>query len=227
MAGSTIATLHPEVATQIDQLELVRGRPLIVTDADEVLFAFMAGFERFLESINLYFHWGSYALVGNVRTRADDRPVEAEAVRELLKRFFEEHTEMLDPVPGAADALQALSARAQIVVLSNLPLAQAPARRRALAAHGMDYPLIANTGGKGNAVRRLEERVAAPVIFIDDIPTQHTSVRSAAERVLCLHLIADPRLARLLGPAEHSDHRTDTWPEARALIEAALDRLGY
>jgi hypothetical protein len=227
MAEQANATLQPEVAAQIDSLELVTGRPLIVTDADEVLFAFMAGFERFLESIDLYFHWGSYALVGNVRARADNAPLEAEAVRGLLKRFFAEHTEMLEPVPGAADALQALSARAQIVVLSNLPLAQAPARRRALATHGMDYPLIANVGGKGGAVRSLEERVGAPVIFIDDIPTQHTSVRSSAERVLCLHLIADPRLARLLGPAEHSDHRADTWPEARAFIEAAFDRLGY
>lgn len=220
-------TLHPDVASQIEALALKPGRPLIVSDADEVLFAFMAGFERFLHSIDLYFHWGSFALTGNIRRRSDDVALEGEAVRALLPRFFEEHTELLEPVPGAADALRALSARAQIVVLSNLPLAQAAARQRALISHGMDYPLIANIGGKGTAVRYLEALVGAPVFFIDDIPSQHSSVRKAADKVLCLHLIADPRLAKLLGPAEHSDHRADTWPEARAYIEAALDRLRY
>ena len=219
--------LHPDVAAQIDALALTRGRPLIISDADEVLFAFMAGFERFLHTIDLYFHWGSYALAGNVRRKSDDTPLEAEAVRGLLPRFFAEHTEMLEPVPGAAEALRALSARAQIVVLSNLPLEQIAARRRALAKHGMDYPLIANIGGKGTAVRHLEALVEAPVFFIDDIPNQHSSVRKAADKVLCLHLIADPRLAKLLGPAEHSDHRAEDWAAARAYMEAALDRLGY
>ena len=220
-------SLHPDVAAQIDALALRTGRPLIVSDADEVLFAFMAGFERFLHSIDLYFHWGSYALTGNVRRRGDDSPLEGEAVRALLPRFFAAHTEKLEPVPGAAEALEALSARAQVVVLSNLPLDQLAARRRALAAHGMDYPLVANIGGKGSAVRQLEALVQAPVFFIDDIPHQHTSVRKAAGTVLCLHLIADPRLARLLGPAEHSDHRAADWADARAYIEGALDRLGY
>jgi hypothetical protein len=219
--------LHPDVASQIAALALLRGRPLIVSDADEVLFAFMAGFERFLHSIDLYFHWGSFALTGNVRRKSDDTPLEGDAVRALLPRFFEGHTELLEPVPGAAEALRALSARAQIIVLSNLPLAQLEARQRALVSHGMNYPLIANIGGKGTAVRHLEALVEAPVFFIDDLPNQHASVRKAAERVLCLHLIADPRLAKLLGPAEHSDHRADSWAEAQAYIEAALDRLGY
>jgi hypothetical protein len=227
VSTSVSGELHQDVAAQIGALALQRGRPLIVSDADEVLFAFMAGFERFLHSIDLYFHWGSFALTGNVRRRSDDTPLEGEAVRALLPRFFASHTELLEPVAGAADALRALSARAQIVVLSNLPLAQAEARQRALITHGMNYPLIANIGGKGAAVQYLETLVAAPVFFIDDIPSQHTSVRKAAARVLCLHLIADPRLAKLLGPAEHSDHRADDWIEARAYIEAALDRLGY
>ncbi|HYM31525.1 MAG TPA: hypothetical protein VEU47_09515 [Candidatus Cybelea sp.] len=219
--------LHPDVASQIDALDLVKGRPLIVSDADEVLFAFMAGFERHLEASDLYFHWGSYALTGNVRRRHDDEPLSGEAVREVLARFFASETESLDPVPGAADALKALSARAQIVVLSNVPLDQRDARRRALARHGMDYPLIANIGGKGEAVRALEARVEAPVVFLDDIPRQHTSVRGSAAATLCVHLVADPRLAKLLGQADDSDHRVDNWPDARAWIEAALDRLGY
>ncbi len=226
-APDPAAELPAALADQLAALTLARQRPLIVCDADEVLFAFMAGFERYLLEQGLYFDWRSYALAGNIRHQADDTPLEAAGVPALLHRFFTARTEQLDPVPGAADALARLAARAQVIVLSNLPLDQLPARRRALVAHGMDYPLIANTGGKGAAVRHLAERVAAPVVFIDDIPHQHRSVRQAAAATFCLHFVADPRLARLLGPAPECDCRADRWPEAQGVIAAALARHGF
>jgi hypothetical protein len=220
-------SLHPDVAAQLADLALDSARPLVITDADEVLFHFMAGFERFLESRALYFDWASYSLFGNIRRRADAEPVAMEEARVLVADFFAAHTEALEPVPDAAESLARLSRRGQIIVLSNVPLAQGPARRRALAAGGMDYPLVCNIGSKGAAVRELAARVRAPVFFIDDIPLNHSSVRQAAAHVLCLHFIADRRLAGLLGPAADSDHRAETWPEACAYIEARLDTLGF
>jgi hypothetical protein len=91
----------------------------------------------------------------------------------------------------------------------------------------MAYPLIANEGGKGRAVRALADRVKAPVVFIDDIPHQHASVRGAVSDAFCLHFVGDPRLAGLLGKAEASDHRADTWAEALPVIEQHLAALGY
>lgn len=217
----------PEVAAQLARITLAPDRPLIISDADEVLFRFMAGFEQFLDAQGLYFDWSSYALHGNIRRRRDDAPVEHEAVPGLLQDFFAGHTELLEPVPDAAAALAELARRTQIVVLSNVPVAQTEARRRALAAAGMDYPLVANTGSKGAAVRDLAARVAAPVFFIDDIPLNHSSVRRAAGHVLCVHFIADARLARLLPQADDSDHRADSWPEVKAFIAARLDALGF
>jgi len=216
-----------EVLPQLEQLRLQAGRPLIVTDADEVLFAFMAGFEGYLQSQGLYFDWRSFALTGNIRERDSDLPIEGARVQSLLLAFFEAHTEALQPVPGAAAGLARLATRSQIVVLSNLPLANRAARQRALVAQGMDYPLVANIGTKGEAVRHLEQMVRAPVFFIDDIPRNHTSVRQAVETALCLHFVADPRLAELLGPAEHSHHRADNWPAAVSYIEERLAELGY
>ena len=198
-----------EVRSQLDALTLAPDRPLLITDADEVLFAFVRGFERFLDTQGMLLRLDSFALSGNVRRRDDDQPVPAPEVRELILGFFDDCTEALEPVAGAAAALAGLSHRAQILVLSNVPLPQRDARQRALQSHGMDYPLIANIGRKGGAVAELADSVEAPVFFVDDIPHNITSVAESAAHVTRLHFVADPRLARLLGPAEDAHARID------------------
>ncbi len=215
---SNKAEIHQDVGRQLAELPLQVGRPLIVSDADEVLFAFMASLERYLNSQDLIFDWSSFALTGNIRRRRDSQALDADAVRAHLATFFERHTADISPVDGAARALAELADHAQIVVLSNLPLAQRPARQRALAKHGMNYPLVANIGPKGAVVRALARRISAPTVFIDDIPRHHADVRSLAPDVWCLHFVADRRLARLLAPAEHSDHRAESWDDAVAAI---------
>ncbi|MCW0233385.1 MAG: hypothetical protein OJJ21_07290 [Ferrovibrio sp.] len=214
--------LPAPVAEQLAALALRRGRPLLIVDADEVLFYFMRGLERFLESRNLYFDWASYALHGNIRQRADNAPVAAEILHPLLQRFFAEATEELEPVDGAAQALAVLSETAQVVVLSNVPMPARAARLRALARHGMDFPLIANTGPKGPAVAVLLRQVMAPAVFIDDIPHNHKSVAELAPATHRLHYIADTRLAALLGPAPDCHHRAETWPDMQQHIQALL-----
>ncbi len=212
---------------QLESLTLDPELPLVISDADEVLFEFMAALEAYLEDNGMYFDWSSFALTGNIRRRADAEVVAREEVRGHLGAFFASRTLELEPVPGASEALDRLSRRAQIVVLSNVPLEQRELRQRSLARHGMDYPVVANIGTKGAAVAELARRVSAPIFFLDDIPNNHTSVAAAAERVHRVHFIAHPRLASLLGPAEDSHYRADDWTAARTYIEARLDELGY
>ena len=219
--------IHPDVLAQLDELELDAATPLIVSDADEVLIEFMVALESYLERNGMFFDWSSFALSGNIRRRDDDSTVDHEVVKGHLEEFFAAHAHEMKPVPGAAEALAGLSRRAQIVILTNVPLRQREARRRSLAGHGMDYPVIANIGGKGAPVRQMAGRVEAPVFFLDDIPRNHTSVALAAERVLRLHFVADRRLAEMLEPAEDSHYRADDWPSARAIIERVLDEHGY
>lgn len=214
--------LPASVAEQIAGLTFTSGQPLIIVDADEVLFYFMRGLEVFLAGRDLYFNWASYALYGNIRQRQDDMPVAAELLHPLLQRFFAEATEDLEPVDGAAVALAALSETNRVVVLSNVPMAAREARLRALRRHGMDFPLIANSGPKGPAVASLIERATAPAVFIDDIPHNHSSVAQLAPAVHRLHFIADPRLAALLGPAADSHHRAESWPDLQRLITSLL-----
>jgi hypothetical protein len=218
-----IPPLPAPVAEQIAGLTIASGQPLIIVDADEVLFYFMRGLETFLAGQGLYFDWASYALYGNIRQRQDDQPLAAELLHPLLQRFCDEATESLEPVDGAAAALESLSARGRVLVLSNVPLSAREARLRALRRHGMDFPLIANSGPKGPAVAELIARAAAPAVFIDDIPHNHASVAKLAPAVHRLHFIADPRLAALLGPAADCHHRAETWPDLRDLIAGLLE----
>lgn len=209
------AALPAAVADQLAALDLHPGRPLLIADADEVLFYFMRGLEGFLAGRGLYFDWRSYALYGNIRRRDDDSPMPAEELHPLLQGFFAEATESLMPVDGAAAALAELSQAAQVVVLSNVPLPARAARERALNRHGMPYPLIASSGPKGPAVAALRQRVDAPAVFIDDIPHNHSSVAQCAPTTHRLHFIADPRLAALLGPAPDCHHRAESWQDIR------------
>lgn len=219
--------IHDAVMPQLDALDLQEGRPLVITDADEVLFLFVQGFEAYLEDNGFYLDLSSFALVGNIRRADTEEMAPVEDAKALLDGFFRDRTETMTPVPGAAEALAALAERAQVVVLSNLPDSSRGAREKALALAGMPYPVVANTGLKGPAVRHMADRVRAPVYFLDDIPHNHTSVAQAAPDVQRVHFIADPRLARLIGPAEHCHHRVDDWAEVRRLIERELADIGW
>lgn len=216
-----------EVIRQIDGLALDAGRPLLICDADEVLFAFLRGLDQFLHDGGLELRLDSFALTGNIRHRHNGEALEAADVRDLLQRFFAERTESLEPIDGAAAALTGLSERMQVMVLTNIPQPQRDARRRALRKHGMDFPVVANAGRKGAAVARLAARVEAPVVFVDDIPHNIDSVAEHADDVIRLHFVGDERLARMIGPASGAHARHDTWPEARDYIEGELLQRGY
>lgn len=213
---------HEATLAAIAALPEWRSRPLLVSDADEVLLQFVAGLERFLNDREMWLDLRSYALHGNVRTRAGDA-VAHDTVTALLKEFYAAAHAGLDPVPGAADALQRLSRVADVVILTNVPALAAAARAANLARHGMPYPVIPNTGLKGPAIRALAARTELPVFFVDDIPH---NLQSAAEQhppSRRIHFIADRRLRPLMGHAPAAHLRADDWDAIAAWIEAELD----
>ncbi|MCE9648946.1 MAG: hypothetical protein K8R18_04890 [Parvibaculum sp.] len=219
--------LHDDVLPQIEALSLVRGRPLVVTDCDEVLMQFLVGLELYLETQGLWLDLKSYALTGNIKRRETNEAIDPSQMPELMKGFFATSTHSLLAVPGAADALKALSSRAQVVVLTNVPFSEKETRAKSLTAQGMDYPVIANKGLKGGAVRRLADMVDAPVFFLDDIPHNIASVAKAHDACHLLHFIADKRLAKLMGQAPDSHFHTTEWQEAHDFIASRLDAAGF
>ena len=227
MVEPQVEAVPQVVLQQLQALSLDPTRPLIVADADEVLLQFVRGLEGFLDDEGLYLDLASFALSGNIRHRDNGTAVETAAVKVLIERFFAERMESMQPVEGAAAALGALSGRAQVMVLSNVPLDRRQARARLLARHGMPYPLVANIGSKGGALAHLAGRTVAPTVFLDDIPHNIAAVALAAAAVIRVHFVADPRLARLLPPAPGCHARLDDWPSARAFIEQCLAGHGY
>jgi hypothetical protein len=191
-------------------------------DADEVILQFVDGFDRFLRARALYLDLTSYRLHGNVKRVLDGTTVLDVEVTALLDEFRRD-LDSLEPVEGASDALAKVSTRADIVVLSNVTSSQAIARSRNLAACGLDYPIVCNSGPKGPAVRDLSCRAGRPVFFIDDIAPHLASVAETSPFVLRIHLVGDARLKSLLPICEHAHLRADSWQDAAVFMLARLD----
>ena len=111
-------------------------------------------------------------------------------------------------------------------MLTNLPAKNKQERIDNLNAHGMNYPVVVGSGAK--ACGRLVERAHfSPVFFLDDIPHNVDSVAEHAPEVRRIHFVADPRLAKLIGPAKGATTRIDVWNEAYDWISRELTQAGY
>jgi hypothetical protein len=214
--------LIAEVAVQLGAIELDPARPLVVTDADEVLVRFGVGMEEFLVAQGLYYDWTAFHFEGTIRKTSDNQAISNHAVAEVREKFLEECIFDLPEVPGAAAALAHIAAHAQIVVLTNIPHSARKARLVGLRRLGIDHPVVTNIGKKGHAVRDLATRVNAVTIFIDDLPEHHESVALHAPDVHRIQFIEDPRLENLVGTARHSHHRTENWSDAEQTIRGIL-----
>ena len=213
--------LSEEISNQIETLELDPDRPLVISDADEVLLQFMRQFEIYLDRNDMWIDLSSFRLQGNIKYKGSNEAVDM-TNRNIIDDFFAAETLNFSPVEGAAEALNALSKEAQIIILTNLPLAQKSERQINLSKHGMDYPVIVGSGLKGPAVKSLGEKINAPLFFLDDIPHNINSVAEYVPTSGRIHMIADPRLSKLIGAAEGASARIDQWQEAQAWI---LDKL--
>lgn len=190
-------------------------RPLIISDCDEVLMHFTSPFADYLAAQHeMDMVLDSFSLADSIRHRATGEPVGQHAIWPLLDSFFETHIATQYPVAGAAEALAALSEIADVVILTNVRDVVQAARGVELRRHGMDYPVHCNQGGKGAAVVKLIEGRTGPVVFIDDLPPQHASVKKAAPHVHCLHFVGEPSLRAIVPDSPDADARIDEWPAA-------------
>ena len=116
----------PEILAQLETLELDPARPLIISDADEVLLRFMAQLEHFLEKRGLWIDLGNFAISGNIKSLETNEPVE---VPDLIDEFFDAETRDIHQANLLPRALCTGPGRrgvAEISVQSTQPAANAP-----------------------------------------------------------------------------------------------------
>ncbi len=201
------------------------GRPLLITDCDEVLLHMVAHFQDWLDEahdIDFAFETGDFA--GALTDRRSGEVLDKERVWPLLGSFFEGEMHRQTLVPGALDALGRIGEVADIVILTNLPDLAHGWRVEQLAAHGIAHEIVCNQGGKGVPAREIIVRHGAgSTVFVDDLPMHHASVAKHAPDVWRLHMVAEPRLAPAVPAAEHAHARIDDWQAATPWI---LDKMG-
>ena len=194
----------------------------MVVDVDEVLGMFVRGFERFLESRGYEMRLTTFALFQNIYRPGDTQHLDVPKGRLLFDEYFGSDAEHMDVAPGGAEALEALSAQAGVVILTNAPSHGRDPRARWLAKNRLDYPLIINSGLKGGVVAALAAKTTGPVVFIDDLLPNLDSVATDAPAVRRFQSVADERLRPLAFSAPDRHERHDEWHNLHAAIEAAI-----
>lgn len=191
-------------------------RPLLITDCDEVLLHMVSHFGAWLDEAHAIRFALDHHDFGRALTRADGSPVTAEEVWPLLNGFFATEMHRQTVVPHAREALAAIGAVADIVILTNLGEHCHAGRVAQLEAVGINHRVVYNQGGKGRPVATLIEEFAPSVaVFVDDLPQHHESVAKHAPAVWRLHMVAEPLMAAHVAPAPHAHARIDDWAVAR------------
>lgn len=211
------AALPETVLAQLEALSLDPGRPLIAVDADEVLVHFARHLADHVAAQGYRMRLTEYRLEGAIRDAATGEPVPFDGAIALIGRFFAEEVHRQEAIDGAAAALARLSARAQVVVLTNVPEEARAGRVENLAGLGMAYPLVQNVGGKGPALAWMAARTARAA-FLDDSAGQIASVRKAVPGAFCLHFRGSPYIAGVLPACAEADRAVADWAEAEAVL---------
>lgn len=197
------------------------GRPLLVTDCDEVLLHMVSHFAEWVaEAHGLSFNLSAPGFRDALKD-AGGNPVGEERVWPLLDGFFETEMHRQNVVPGAKEALAALGQEADIVVLTNIGDDYQAGRVEQLGRFDIHHRVLCNRGGKGRPLAELIEEMRPSVaVFVDDLPVHHESVAKHVPQVWRLHMVAEPRLAAHTPQAPFAHARIDAWPQATDWIRA-------
>lgn len=200
------------------------SRPLLITDCDEVLLHMVVPFRDWLDEVHdVHFSLENTNFVDALRRKACGTILEQGEVWELLRAFFRTEMHRQYPIDGALDALDRLSAIADIVVLTNIHEEAHEGRIEQLRAHGVHHPVHWNQGGKGPPARRLIDAYRPScVLFVDDLAFQHVSIASHAPETWRLHMVGEPLVARIAETAEAAHRRIDRWADAEIWMAEVL-----
>jgi len=194
-------------------------RPLLISDCDDVLLHFAPHFAEWAaQAHDLHF---ALDVPGYALSDGEGRAVPPERVWPLLDLFFDGEMHRQHVVAGALEALAAIDAVADIVILTNIGDQYRANRIAQLEALDIRHRVLCNQGGKGRPVAELiAELSPTAAVFVDDLAVHHRSVAKHAPDVWRLHMVAEPRIAAHMAPAPDAHARIDDWGAALPWIQA-------
>lgn len=196
------------------------GKPLIISDVDDVILQFIEPFGQFLNARSLKFLPRSFKLTGNIVGIHDELPIDEASVRQALHDFFAEQHLWQKPFEHVATALADLAGEADIVFLTAMPTKFTDARRLHLDALGLGFPMVAVETAKGPVAARIRDRHNGPVVFVDDMAHNLVSVGQHLPDCLLLSL-APPSAVHALAPRPPESARpVRDWAEASDIIKS-------
>ncbi len=202
-------------------------RPLIVCDVDEVIVDFVAGLDTYLEQRTLFLSRETYALTGNIHDRQTGEPIDQGRCAALIADYQSTAVHLADAVHGSIAALLDLAGWCEIKLLTNIQEAHEAARRSHLERLGLSFPVTANTGDKGPAVRALANAHrltygSAPVVFLDDSRGHLLSAKHHVDGISLIQFIADDAFRALVRPTSEIGLITGDWREAHDFITESV-----
>ena len=185
--------------------------PLLISDADEVIFEFMESFEEYLLLNNMYFSYKSFKLNGNIYNKKNNTPINSNNIPIIISNFFQEYAIKMPLIKGAKSALEELSKVMNIIILSNIPKDYAANRIQCLKNNNMDYAFISNEGPKAIRCSELQKLTNKKVFFIDDLPNQISSVSTNCKSITTIHFLQNKKLLKLLPDVNNCDFQSNNW----------------
>lgn len=207
---------------QLKSLSFSKSRPVIISDADEVILHFCQILSDYLNTQGMYVNFTSYALEGNIKYINTDEPVNSALFGEIIDDYFDKHVEKQTLAKNVVKHLQSLSELCDIIILTNIPHDYADRRRKLLSDSGLGYPMISSSGPKGPVMQAIRERTAEKLIFIDDISHHHKSVAQSVPDALRIQYIADSHLNNIEKKSKYCHHRCRDWSHIEQTIRHYL-----
>lgn len=211
-------TLDPLTERRLRSLDLPAG-PLFVVDVDDVVLTFVGPLRELIADEGLHLVTDTYRLHGNVRDRSGEA-VANERVSALIDRVFAEQERRQRPVDGAQEGLDRLSRHGAVVLLTAMRHGHFEARERHLRAQGIDHPLVTTEGSKGRAIASVASE--GPVVFVDDLPSNHADVLTHVPHATAIHFMAEPVFAHVMPPLPEPVLVAESW---EAIVETALGAI--
>ena len=199
-------------------LKIDNNLPLLICDADEVIFEFMESFDNYLELNDMYFSYESFKLNGNIFNKKNNIAINNIYIPSIISKFFEEYALKMPLIKGAKSALKKLSKVMNIIILSNIPKTYAANRIQCLNSNDMHYQLISNDGPKNIKCLELEKLTNKKVFFIDDLPNQISSVSSNCKNITTIHFLQNKKLLKIVPEVKNCAYKANNWKEILKII---------